>query len=375
MSNRSIQGAEVPSLVQEFLADYTASNTRDTTLKKNGEASWNLNSLQSQFFRTGKTKPGVDVIAACMMWWQSDLSTDPDRVFRFCAAGDNGGNPGRWQAVYGDGFLKIYDALDAEQAAGETTINHETWYHITLMDDGTTAYIYLNGVLECSWAHGAGAWRNLPWGPACIQIDGKEADYEFNFDDVIAFDDQDGRMDWITPDDWDGTYTWRVIRAKPVTPDVVTGFTPSAAVDHYTLVDESPTDDTSDYVWILDSHAWASIAREDGTDYTHTIGGGTAGRNLLYDLSPAGNEWTDAIFDAIATGLHNTTDDAKELLNIEDSGTIGIGSEHVRAVHYLAYQSVTGGTPTETRFYVWRDQVLIGPADPGAAVTRRIFIT
>lgn len=364
MSVRSFQGAEIFRLASEMLGSHSSSITRDTGVKVTGVASWKLAATQSEFFETAKTKPATDVITACMMNYRTDGGA-AGRVYRICTAGDNGGNPGRWYLAQEARQLKIYSNADVEQAAG-TTVNLNAFNHITLMDDGTTAYLFLNGNLtpDMTWVHGQGAWNAKPWGPSSVQTVGKAISNTHHFDDVICFDDQDGRMDKITPGGWDGDTTWRVERATP-NGDVETGFTPSTAGSHYVLVDEDVPDKT-DYVWAPLANSLKRITREAGTDYGLPAAGSKWG--FTHDTSPAGNEWTDSIFDAIATGLEDTTDSVKELMDILDMADMSPGSERIRAVRYLNQQEIAD---PENRFYLWRDTVLIGPSDPAVAEAAR----
>ncbi|KKL07831.1 hypothetical protein LCGC14_2582050, partial [marine sediment metagenome] len=256
---------------------------------------------------------------------------------------------------------KIYKSDGTIQASG-STLSASTWRHLLLIDDGTTAYVYLDGntTPDMTWNHGQGAWNAKSWGPSSIQVLGKAAATTCWFDDVVCFDDQDGRMDWITPSDWDGDTSWRVERAIP-TGDVVTDYNPSGGGAHYLLVDED-VDDTSDHVDTIATHEQNHIAREDGTDYDMQP---ATSWGLTHDTSPAGNEWSDAIYDGISTGQRDGAGN-KEILDLTNVSAWSMGSEHIRAVRYLQ-QFQQPGTPKE--YYVWRDTVLIGPDDPAAPTT------
>jgi len=369
MSIRSFQGAEIEDLNSEFLGAHSGTIVRDTAVKITGVASWKMASNTLDFFETAKTKAATNVTAAGMFNFRVGGFAN-GLSYRICTAGDNGGNPGRWYLGYaiagGVATLKLYKNDGTVQATG-STISATVWMHFLLIDDGTTAYVYFNGstTADMTWAHGQGAWNNKQWGPSCVQTVGKAAVTNHWFDDVMCFDDQDGRMDWLTPSGWDGDTSWRVERANP-TSDVETGFT-STGGNHFGEVDED-VDDTSDYVWHLNSHSRKHIIREASTDYDLPAAGSKWG--FTHDTTPAGNEWTDAIFDGIATGLEDTTDSVKEMMGLEDAsgvGVGGVGSERIRAVRYLFNATVTGGSPLELRYYIWRDTVLIGPDDPVAA--------
>ena len=359
MSVKSFSGAEIYNIDVEFPSAFTSTIVRDTAVKVTGVASWKLASNVFDYFSTGKTKAATDVIAACSMHFRLD-GGPVGLVYRICTAGDNGGNAGRWYLGHEERQLKIYKSDGTVQATG-TTLTPNTWYHILLIDDGTTAYVYLDGntTADMSWAHGQGAWNNKEWGPSSVQTVGKTIRVFHWFDDVVCFDDQDGRMDWITPSDWDGSTTFRVEKAIPIG-DVVTDFNTTGGANHYEEVDED-VDDTADYVDPATHTAPVNlIAREDGTDYTLS----NQGWAFTYDLSPAGNEWTDAIYDAIATGRHHVPSGDKELLSLTEVSAWSMGSEHVRAVRYV---SLNDGF----NIYKWNDTVLIGPDDPAAAGGRR----
>ena len=361
MSAPSFQGAEIYSLSDEMLGATTLSIVRDTSIKVTGVASWKLASNVSDYFETAKTKAATDVIAAGMFHYRIS-GTAVGLSYRICTAGDNGANAGRWYLGHATGVLKIYKSDGTIQASG-STLSASTWRHILLIDDGTTAYVYLDGntTPDMTWNHGQGAWNAKSWGPSSIQVLGKAAATTCWFDDVVCFDDQDGRMDWITPSDWDGSTTWRVERAIPIG-NVVTDFNTTGGANHYEEVDED-VDDTADY---LDPATHSSpvdpIAREDGTDYQVSP---ATSWGWTHDLSPAGNEWTDAIWDAIATGRHHVPSGDKELLSLTEVASWSMGSEHVRAVRYMTLKDATFNV------YIWRDTVLIGPDDPAAAGGRR----
>ena len=335
MSVRSFQGAEIYDLASEMLiGGHSATIVRDTSVKKTGVASWDLTSARTEFFETAKTKAATDVIAACSMWFRLDAGF-PNQIYRICTAGDNGGNNGRWYIGQDLGVLKIYTGGQVVRATG-SSLSVNTWYHLMLMDDGTTAYVYLDGntTADASWVHSQGAWNNKSWGPSAVQLAGKTVTVHHWFDDVVCFDDQDGRMDWITPSGWDGSTTFRVERAIPIG-TVVGDFdsTGDPSADHHLEVDED-VDDTADYLDPATHSAPINlIAREDGTDYTLS----NQGWGFTYDVSPASNEWTDGIWDAIA-----------------------MGSEHIRGVRYMSLTDATWNA------YIWRDTVLIGPDDPVA---------
>ncbi|KKN25705.1 hypothetical protein LCGC14_0882170 [marine sediment metagenome] len=360
MSVRSFQGAEIYNINAEFSGSgRTTTIVRDTAVKVTGVASWRLNSNVFDYFSTGKTKAATDVIAACSMHFRLD-GGPVGLVYRICTAGDNGGNAGRWYLGHEERQLKIYKSDGTVQATG-TTLSNNTWYHILLIDDGTTAYVYLDGntTADASWVHSQGAWNNKQWGPSSIQTVGKALLLSHWFDDVVCFDDQDGRMDWLTPSGWDGDTSWRVERGTP-NADVATGFTPSTAGSHYVLVDEDAPD-TSDYVWMPIGNSADHNAREDGTDYEIPIAGAKWG--WTHDTTPAGNEWTDAIYDDLSHGFEDTTDSVKEMMGLLSTSDFTMGSEHIRAVRYL-YHAET--VVSEWRLYHWGDTVLIGPDDPAA---------
>ena len=368
MSIRSFQGAEIYNLNSEFLLAHTGTIARDTAIKEAGVASWKMASNVADYFTTGKTKAATNVTAACMFNFRVGGFVN-GMSYRICTAGTDGGNAGRWYLGYaiagGVATLKLYKNDGTVQATGSTIVA-TVWMHFLLIDDGTTAYVYFNGstTADMTWAHGGGAWNNLPWGPSCVQTVGKATAANHWFDNVMCFDDQDGRMDWITPSGWDGDTSWRVERPIP-TGDVVTDYTPSGGGAHYLLVDEEP-DDTADHVDTVAAHEQHHIAREGGIDYDLSA----TSHGIMYDLSPASNEWTDNIYDGISTGQRDGGGN-KEILDIEDASVVGVGgvgSERIRAVRYLQ-QFQQPGAPKE--FYSWRDTVLIGPSDPAAAGGRR----
>ena len=372
MSVKSFQGAEIETLTQEFLSGGGSPTiVRDTSIKVTGVASWKLASNTSDFFETAKTKAATDVIAACLFDWRTNTLAPSTRVYRVCTAGDSGANAGRWYVGLNASKLHIYKSDGTLQASTSTTLSASTFYHIALFDDGTKGYIFINGVEEASWTHSQGAWNNKEWGPSAVQVAGKATAGLFWFDNICCFDDQDGRMDHLTPTGFrDGTdETWRVERPLAIA-DVDTGFT-STGGNHYTEVDEEPNS-TSDYVYHPNANSRKFIIKEGASYYDLPAAGTKWG--FTHDKSPADNEWSDAIFNTIKTGIEDTTDSVKETMGLEtaaNAGVAGVGTEKIRAVRYLFHQFVLSGDLVEYRFYVWRDTVLIGPDDPAAAGGRR----
>lgn len=98
--------------------------------------------------------------------------------------------PNRQWTVYlaaaGPGLGKIkFDHVDGTNTnyslTGNTLLKTNTWYHVAAVKDGTTAYIYLNGVQDGSLAVNAPCWGDLIAGSADMRIGATTTTYAMDF--------------------------------------------------------------------------------------------------------------------------------------------------------------------------------------------------